>query len=73
MAQKILARVQELSKPFGTTITIENNVGVIRVNRTGTPARDRQAQTLTVAEAARRAACDSRCPCEHKNANLWCR
>jgi hypothetical protein len=34
MAQKILARVQELSKPFGTTITIENNVGVIRVNQT---------------------------------------
>jgi poly-gamma-glutamate synthesis protein (capsule biosynthesis protein) len=32
MAQKILARVQELSKPFGTTISIENNVGIIRVN-----------------------------------------
>jgi len=32
MAQKILARVQELSKPFGTTISIENNVGVIRVS-----------------------------------------
>ena len=34
MAQKILARVQELSKPLGTTITIENNVGVIRVGQT---------------------------------------
>ena len=34
MAQKILARVQDLSKPFGTTIAIENNVGVIRVNQT---------------------------------------
>ena len=33
MAQKILARVQELSKPFGTTIAIENNVGVIRINQ----------------------------------------
>jgi hypothetical protein len=32
MAQKILARVQELSKPFGTTISIESNVGVIRVS-----------------------------------------
>jgi hypothetical protein len=31
MAQKILARVQALSKPFGTTIAIENNVGVIRI------------------------------------------
>jgi poly-gamma-glutamate synthesis protein (capsule biosynthesis protein) len=41
MAQKILARVQELSKPFGTTITIENNVGVIRVTtaQTSTSAR----------------------------------
>ena len=34
MAQKILARVQELSKPYGTTISIENNVGVIRVGGT---------------------------------------
>jgi poly-gamma-glutamate synthesis protein (capsule biosynthesis protein) len=41
MAQRILARVQELSKPFGTTIAIENNVGVIRVNatQTGSSAR----------------------------------
>lgn len=31
MAQRILARVQALSKPFGTTIAIEGNVGVIRV------------------------------------------
>jgi poly-gamma-glutamate synthesis protein (capsule biosynthesis protein) len=36
MAQKILARVQALSKPFGTTITIEDNVGVIRVARSAT-------------------------------------
>jgi poly-gamma-glutamate synthesis protein (capsule biosynthesis protein) len=35
MAQRILAHVQELSKPFGTKISIENNVGVIRVNQTG--------------------------------------
>jgi poly-gamma-glutamate synthesis protein (capsule biosynthesis protein) len=31
LAQKILARVQALSKPFGTEIAIENNVGVIRI------------------------------------------
>jgi poly-gamma-glutamate capsule biosynthesis protein CapA/YwtB (metallophosphatase superfamily) len=30
-AQSILRRLQTLSKPFGTTITIEGNVGVIRV------------------------------------------
>ena len=35
MAQKILARVQALSKPYGTTVAIENNVGVIRIE----PAR----------------------------------
>ena len=29
-AQRILARLQKLSAPFGTTITIENNIGVIR-------------------------------------------
>jgi poly-gamma-glutamate synthesis protein (capsule biosynthesis protein) len=34
LAQKILSRVQSLSKPFGTTMTIENNVGVIRVGQT---------------------------------------
>ena len=32
VAQRILQRLQGLSKPFGTTIAIENNVGVIRVN-----------------------------------------
>jgi poly-gamma-glutamate capsule biosynthesis protein CapA/YwtB (metallophosphatase superfamily) len=30
-AQRILKLLQDLSKPFGTTIAIENNVGVIRV------------------------------------------
>lgn len=31
VAQRILARLQALSKPFGTVIAIEGNVGVIRV------------------------------------------
>lgn len=31
MAERILQRVQTLSKPFGTTISIEGGVGVIRV------------------------------------------
>ena len=31
LAQRILERVQALSKPFGTSMTIENGVGVIRV------------------------------------------
>jgi poly-gamma-glutamate capsule biosynthesis protein CapA/YwtB (metallophosphatase superfamily) len=31
IAQKILKLVQDISKPFGTTISIENNVGVVRV------------------------------------------
>jgi len=31
IAQRILAKVQRISKPFGTNISIENNVGVIRV------------------------------------------
>jgi hypothetical protein len=31
LAQKILTEVQEYSRPFGTQITIENGVGVIRV------------------------------------------
>jgi poly-gamma-glutamate synthesis protein (capsule biosynthesis protein) len=31
MAQRILSRVQTLSKPFGTTVAIDGNVGVIRV------------------------------------------
>jgi poly-gamma-glutamate capsule biosynthesis protein CapA/YwtB (metallophosphatase superfamily) len=34
-AQRTLKKLQDLSKPFGTTITIENNVGVIRVNDDG--------------------------------------
>ena len=33
-AQRILKLVQDLSKPYGTTIAIENNVGVIRVSQT---------------------------------------
>ena len=33
LAQKILARVQALSKPYGTTIAIENNVGIIRIDQ----------------------------------------
>ena len=32
-AQRILKLVQELSKPFGTAISIEDNVGVIRVTQ----------------------------------------
>jgi poly-gamma-glutamate synthesis protein (capsule biosynthesis protein) len=35
-AQRILKLVQDLSKPFGTTISIEDNVGVIHVTQTGT-------------------------------------
>jgi poly-gamma-glutamate synthesis protein (capsule biosynthesis protein) len=31
MAQRVLEKMQRLSQPFGTTITIENGVGVIRV------------------------------------------
>jgi len=34
-AQRILKLVQDLSKPFGTTISIEDNVGVIRVAQNG--------------------------------------
>jgi hypothetical protein len=30
-AKRILEKLQALSKPFGTTITIEGTVGVIRV------------------------------------------
>ena len=30
-ARKILEKVQRLSKPFGTTISIENNIGIIHV------------------------------------------
>jgi hypothetical protein len=36
MAQDILERVQKYSKPFGTVITIENNVGVMRPGPSGT-------------------------------------
>jgi len=32
MAQRILQRVQALSKPLGTTIAIEGNVGIIRID-----------------------------------------
>jgi poly-gamma-glutamate synthesis protein (capsule biosynthesis protein) len=35
-AQRILKHVQDLSKPFGTTISIEDNVGVIRMAQTAT-------------------------------------
>jgi poly-gamma-glutamate capsule biosynthesis protein CapA/YwtB (metallophosphatase superfamily) len=35
-ARRILSKVQKLSQPLGTTISIENNVGVIRVAQTGT-------------------------------------
>src|SRR5215831_9303416 len=34
IAQRILQRLQKLSQPLGTTIAIEGNVGVIRVNAT---------------------------------------
>jgi poly-gamma-glutamate capsule biosynthesis protein CapA/YwtB (metallophosphatase superfamily) len=34
-AQRILKEMQEFSKPFGTTIAIENNVGVIRISEQG--------------------------------------
>jgi poly-gamma-glutamate synthesis protein (capsule biosynthesis protein) len=33
MGRRILERVQTLSKPFGTTIAIEGNVGIIRVTQ----------------------------------------
>ena len=31
LARSILERIQEYSKPFGTRISIENNIGIIRV------------------------------------------
>jgi poly-gamma-glutamate capsule biosynthesis protein CapA/YwtB (metallophosphatase superfamily) len=34
--RRILEHIQDLSRPFGTTISIEDNVGVIRVGQTGT-------------------------------------
>ena len=36
IARRILEKVQRLSKPFGTTIAIENGVGVVRVTPAGT-------------------------------------
>jgi len=38
VARTILERLQRLSKPFGTTIAIEQNVGVIRVAKTTSTA-----------------------------------
>jgi hypothetical protein len=35
-AHRILKHVQDMSRPFGTTISIEDNVGVIHVAQTGT-------------------------------------
>ena len=32
MAQRVLEKLQRLSKPFGTKIDIENGVGVIRIS-----------------------------------------
>jgi poly-gamma-glutamate synthesis protein (capsule biosynthesis protein) len=42
MAQRILQRVQALSKPFGTNIAIEGNVGVIRVDQATQTTAGRQ-------------------------------
>ncbi len=41
LARKIITKLQELSKPFGTTIAIENDIGVIRMgpNATSPPNR----------------------------------
>jgi poly-gamma-glutamate synthesis protein (capsule biosynthesis protein) len=36
IAKRILEKVQTISKPFGTTIAIENGVGVIRVPTSNT-------------------------------------
>jgi poly-gamma-glutamate synthesis protein (capsule biosynthesis protein) len=33
-AQRILARLQKLSAPLGTTVSIEGNIGVIRTRPT---------------------------------------
>jgi poly-gamma-glutamate synthesis protein (capsule biosynthesis protein) len=38
VARTILERLQRLSAPFGTTIAIEQNVGVIRPRRSVTSA-----------------------------------
>ena len=42
VAREILEKVQRLSKPFGTNMTIENGVGVIRVATPQTPSRTGQ-------------------------------
>ena len=39
VAQRILTRLQKLSAPFGTTITIENGVGIIRPAARNTSAQ----------------------------------
>jgi len=39
VARRILTRVQELSKPYGTTINIDNNIGVIHVGPPRVAAR----------------------------------
>ncbi len=31
-AQKILERLQRLSEPFGTTIAVQGNIGVIKIS-----------------------------------------
>lgn len=41
MAQRILTRLQKLSAPLGTTIAIENNIGVIRPRTTTTASGGR--------------------------------
>ena len=41
MAQRILTRLQKLSAPLGTTIAIENNIGVIRLRATTTASGGR--------------------------------
>lgn len=41
-AQRILTRLQKLSAPFGTTITIEQNIGIIRVPPPATTSQPRQ-------------------------------
>jgi poly-gamma-glutamate synthesis protein (capsule biosynthesis protein) len=40
IARQILEKVQTISKPFGTQIAIENNVGVIHVASGGASHRD---------------------------------
>ena len=42
VAREILEKVQRLSKPFGTNMTIENGVGVIRVAPPQTASRAAQ-------------------------------